>query len=65
MVARTLRVTLAEVSLDKTCFEIFVSSNRIVVGLWAGTVGTQRLLKLFDKYKIKATWFIPGELDRH
>jgi peptidoglycan/xylan/chitin deacetylase (PgdA/CDA1 family) len=31
-----------------------------IPGLWAGTVGTQRLLKLFDKYKIKATWFIPG-----
>jgi peptidoglycan/xylan/chitin deacetylase (PgdA/CDA1 family) len=30
-------------------------------GLWAGTVGTQRLLKLFDKYNIKATWFIPGQ----
>lgn len=29
-------------------------------GMWAGTVGTQRLLKLFDKYNIKATWFIPG-----
>jgi peptidoglycan/xylan/chitin deacetylase (PgdA/CDA1 family) len=29
-------------------------------GLWAGTVGTQRLLKLFAKYNIKATWFIPG-----
>lgn len=28
--------------------------------MWAGTIGTQRLLKLFDKYKIKATWFIPG-----
>lgn len=33
------------------------------LGLWAGTVGTQRLLKLFDKYKIKATWFIPGKPD--
>jgi peptidoglycan/xylan/chitin deacetylase (PgdA/CDA1 family) len=28
------------------------------LGLWAGTIGTQRLLKLFDKYGIKATWFI-------
>ncbi|KAJ8111797.1 hypothetical protein OPT61_g5691 [Boeremia exigua] len=33
---------------------------RALIGLWAGTVGTQCLLKLFDKYKIKATWFIPG-----
>lgn len=28
--------------------------------MFAGTIGIQRLLKLFDKYKIKATWFIPG-----
>jgi hypothetical protein len=32
------------------------------IGLWAGTVGTQRLLKLFKKYDIKATWFIPGKI---
>lgn len=31
-----------------------------VAGLWAGTHGTRRLLKLFEKYNIKATWFIPG-----
>ncbi len=29
-------------------------------GLFAGEVGTPRLLKLFDRLKIKATWFIPG-----
>ncbi|EKM56084.1 carbohydrate esterase family 4 protein [Phanerochaete carnosa HHB-10118-sp] len=29
-------------------------------GMYAGEVGTLRLLKLFDKYNIKATWFIPG-----
>lgn len=29
-------------------------------GVWAATVGTRRLLKMFDKYQIKATWFIPG-----
>lgn len=31
-----------------------------LAGLFAGTVGVRRLLKLFDKYKIKTTWFIPG-----
>ena len=31
-----------------------------VKGLFAGTEGTRRLLKLFDKYKMKATFFIPG-----
>ncbi len=29
-------------------------------GLFAGTVGVRRLLKLFEKYNIKTTWFIPG-----
>ncbi|KAI0737741.1 glycoside hydrolase/deacetylase [Daedaleopsis nitida] len=29
-------------------------------GMYAGEVGLPRLLKLFDKYNIKATWFIPG-----
>ncbi|KAJ6459953.1 polysaccharide deacetylase [Mycena sanguinolenta] len=36
------------------------STSDISRGLFAGTVGTRRLLKLFDKYGIKATWFIPG-----
>jgi peptidoglycan/xylan/chitin deacetylase (PgdA/CDA1 family) len=29
-------------------------------GMFAGEVGTPRLLKLFDKYGMKVTWFIPG-----
>lgn len=29
-------------------------------GLFAGSVGVPRLLKLFAKYDIKTTWFIPG-----
>ncbi|KAI9739655.1 MAG: hypothetical protein M1834_006373 [Cirrosporium novae-zelandiae] len=36
------------------------SSNDISRGIWAGTHGTRRLLKLFSKYNIKASWFIPG-----
>jgi peptidoglycan/xylan/chitin deacetylase (PgdA/CDA1 family) len=36
------------------------STSDISRGLFAGTVGTQRLLKLFEKYKMKTTWFIPG-----
>jgi peptidoglycan/xylan/chitin deacetylase (PgdA/CDA1 family) len=36
------------------------STSDISRGLFAGTVGTQRLLKLFEKYKINTTWFIPG-----
>lgn len=29
-------------------------------GMFAGEVGAPRLLKLFAKYGIKTTWFIPG-----
>jgi peptidoglycan/xylan/chitin deacetylase (PgdA/CDA1 family) len=36
------------------------SPNDISRGLFAGEVGAPRLLKLFDKYGIKTTWFIPG-----
>ncbi|KAJ5739795.1 hypothetical protein N7533_012579 [Penicillium manginii] len=36
------------------------SVSDISRGLWAGHIGTPRLLKLFEKYNIKATWFIPG-----
>ncbi|PWY83041.1 polysaccharide deacetylase family protein [Aspergillus heteromorphus CBS 117.55] len=36
------------------------SSNDISRGLWAGHIGTTRLLKMFERYNIKATWFIPG-----
>lgn len=36
------------------------SSSDISRGYFAGTVGVRRLLKLFEKYKITATWFIPG-----
>ncbi|KAJ9646634.1 hypothetical protein H2199_002683 [Coniosporium tulheliwenetii] len=36
------------------------STSDISRGLWAGHVGTPRLLKLFEKYNIKGTWFIPG-----
>ncbi len=36
------------------------SPDDISRGLFAGEVGTPRLLDLFDKYKLKTTWFIPG-----
>jgi len=29
-------------------------------GMFAGEVGTPRLLDLFDRYELKTTWFIPG-----
>ncbi|KAK5116827.1 hypothetical protein LTR85_009087 [Meristemomyces frigidus] len=36
------------------------STSDISRGIRAGTHGTRRLLRLFKKYNIKATWFIPG-----
>ena len=36
------------------------SPDDISRGMFAGEVGTPRLLDLFDRYKLKTTWFIPG-----
>ncbi|GAC1358876.1 MAG: polysaccharide deacetylase [Ktedonobacteraceae bacterium] len=36
------------------------SPDDISRGLFAGEIGTPRLLNLFKKYKLKTTWFIPG-----
>ncbi|HWG89735.1 MAG TPA: polysaccharide deacetylase [Candidatus Thermoplasmatota archaeon] len=36
------------------------SPNDISRGLFAGEVGTPRLLKLFERYGLDTTWFIPG-----
>lgn len=36
------------------------SPSDIQRGVWAGQVGTPRLLKLFDRYDIQTSWFIPG-----
>jgi peptidoglycan/xylan/chitin deacetylase (PgdA/CDA1 family) len=35
------------------------SPDDISRGLFAGEIGTPRLLKLFEKYNLKTTWFIP------
>ena len=36
------------------------SPNDIQRGMFSGEVGIPRLLKLFGKYNIKTSWFIPG-----
>lgn len=36
------------------------SPDDISRGMFAGEVGTPRLLDLFDRYELKTTWFIPG-----
>ena len=36
------------------------SPDDISRGLFAGEVGTPRLLRLFEKYGLRTTWFIPG-----
>lgn len=49
------RGELADSNFAKTCIDL-----RMRAGIFAGTVGTQRLLAMFEKYNIKTTWFIPG-----
>ena len=36
------------------------SPDDISRGLFAGEIGSMRLLKLFERFQIKTTWFIPG-----
>ena len=36
------------------------SPDDISRGIFAGEVGTRRLLKMFDKYEMRSTWFVPG-----
>ena len=36
------------------------SPSDITRGLFAGEIGSPRLLKMFDRYGIRTTWFIPG-----
>jgi peptidoglycan/xylan/chitin deacetylase (PgdA/CDA1 family) len=36
------------------------SPSDIQRGVWAGEVGVIRLLRLFKKYGIRASWFVPG-----
>lgn len=54
-------MTLVAVGLTHRMHEEYLNSesNRLT-GIWAGTIGTQRLLKMFAKYDIRCTWFIPG-----
>ncbi|KAK8090269.1 hypothetical protein PG997_005230 [Apiospora hydei] len=39
---------------------VLAVTNELRAGLFAGTIGVQRLLKMFAKYDMKTTWFIPG-----
>jgi peptidoglycan/xylan/chitin deacetylase (PgdA/CDA1 family) len=36
------------------------SPSDIQRGVWAGEVGTLRLLRLFEKFGLRTSWFIPG-----
>lgn len=40
------------------------SPDDISRGLFAGEVGAPRLVKLFRKYDLRTTWFIPGHSPR-
>lgn len=37
-----------------------VDVTNISRGVFGATVGTDRLLKMLSKYKIKASWFVPA-----
>ena len=40
------------------------SPDDISRGMFAGEVGTPRLVNLFKRLGVKTTWFIPGPFDR-
>lgn len=64
MAVKTLRLTFLE------CVGLLVTQSiwftydgchtHRAQGMYAGEVGVPRLLKLFKKYNITTTWFIPG-----
>lgn len=62
MAAKTLQTTSAEVRPSHTGSLSLPRSLPLTwrKGIFAGTIGTQRILKLLKKYDIKSTWFIPG-----
>ena len=37
-----------------------VDQTNISRGIFGATVGVDRLLKLFEKHSIKASWYVPG-----
>lgn len=43
-----------------TCSGAPAGPTDVSRGIFGATVGIDRILKLLDKYKIKATWFVPG-----
>lgn len=43
-----------------TCDGSKQTPTNVSRGIYGATVGIDRLLKMYDKYGIKATWFVPG-----
>lgn len=43
-----------------TCSGAPAGPTDVSRGVFGATVGIDRILKLFDKYEIKGTWFVPG-----
>lgn len=59
MAAKTPReIFLVCATLHFACDVQFL---KITKGMYAGEVGVLRLLRLFERYGIKTTWFIPGK----
>lgn len=60
MAAKSPYPTSPEVSWKNGLIPQSIHTDHTQTGYFAGTVGVRRLLKLFEKYNIKTTWFIPG-----
>ena len=60
MEEKTRRVIFREVCTYKSTDFEPEEARWMLAGLYAGTIGVRRLLKLFAKYDIKTTWYIPG-----
>ena len=60
MVAKILQ-EISQECVSSFCMVIVRLTSRNLQGMYAGEVGVPRLLKLFKKYNMKTTWFIPGE----
>ena len=57
--AGRIRITTSVEARYDSLFGPRIPSDSIP-GIFAGVIGVPRLLKMFEKYSIKTTWFIPG-----
>ena len=56
MAAKTARATSPAVPTPLAIVQIKGRTDVNSSGLFAGTIGVRRLLRMFEKYNIKTTW---------